>query len=548
MKLFKVISIISCINFTNAFINTVGLKVITVSPLKKTLYTSLPTKRFKCISLKMDEFGFETHNMDQMISNTQNFIENIHITPTMTLIGTYVAFFFALDFITKFMGNQNNNPFAILNDSPGELIPDSNVTLSDVAGIDYVKTEVEEVISFITDREKYEKVGAKIPRGILLSSPPGCGKTLIARAIASSAKVPLLAASGSEFTMVYVGLGPKRVKGLFEKARKMAPCIIFLDEIDALASSRSSSMGNEERESTLNQFLVEMDGVDRNEGVVVIGATNRPDLLDSALMRSGRMDRKINIGLPREEDRFKILEVHAGNKILSPDVDLRDISKQTPGMSGADMENIMNEASIHSVRNGNNCITQQDVDEAFDKMTIGIRLPNISVPDEVNKIVCVHEAAHALVAYLQKDYPKISRISAVPTSGGAGGFTMFTPNEESFHSKERLLSELRVLLGGRAGEEIILENENITTGASNDLERARSVAVNIISTFSMGDSIAYTSQEEEIIIVSIINEAYMQALDLVNKNKELLMKVAYELIEKREMTGDRFYEIMSKYG
>jgi len=496
------------------------------------------------MSLKVDTFGFENHYMDQMISNTHDFVENIHITPTMTLIGTYVAFFIILDLFTKFMGNQNN-PFAILNDSPGELIPDSNVTLSDVAGIDYVKTEVEEVISFITDREKYEKVGAKIPRGILLSSPPGCGKTLIARAIASTANVPLLAASGSEFTMVYVGLGPKRVKGLFEKARKMSPCIIFLDEIDALASSRSSSMGNEERESTLNQFLVEMDGVDRNEGIVVIGATNRPDLLDTALTRSGRMDRKITIGLPREEDRFKILQVHSKNKALAPDVSLENISKQTPGMSGADMENIMNEASIHSVRNGNKCITQEDVDEAFDKMTIGIRLPNVKVSDEVNKIVCVHEAAHALVAYFQKDYPSISRISAVPTSGGAGGFTMFTPKEESFHSKERLFSELRVLLGGRAGEEIILDNENITTGASNDLERAKSIAVNLISTFSMGDSIAYTSQEEEAIIVSIINDAYTQALEVVYNNTELLLKISNELMETRNMSGRRFYEIVN---
>ena len=453
----------------------------------------------------------------------------------------------ALTGVAKFVGDGTMN-FNLGGTSPGKTIDDTDtVTLDDIAGIDYVKTEIEEIISFIQNKEKYTIAGAKVPRGVLLSSPPGNGKTLLARAIASSASCQMVSANGAEFVSIYVGNGPKRVRELFEKARKLTPCVVFIDEIDGVAGVRGASAnGNDEREATLNQLLSELDGFNRNEGIVVIGATNRVDMLDPALTRSGRMDRKIYIGLPKGKERLQILKVHSKNKILSMDVDLESLSSQTVGMSGADLANLMNEAAILSVRNCNTCIEASDIHEAFDKMVIGIRLPDREVPDKIERQVCIHEAGHAIMSTLIPGHSRVSRISSIPSSSGVGGFTLFVPNEEeeSLLSKERLISEILVLLGGRAAEEIAFGDSKVTTGASNDLERARNIASGIINDFSMGEVLVYTPEEAGGMEASLLNDCYASVLTTMKLYENRLYAVSDKLFEKREILEEEFYDII----
>lgn len=432
-------------------------------------------------------------------------------------------------------------------DSPGVMEKDHTVTLDDVAGIEYVKTEIEEIISFLKNPGSYAEIGARIPRGVLLSSPPGCGKTMLARAISSSASVPLISANGAEFVSIFVGNGPKRVRELFKTARDSAPCVLFIDEIDAIGGERGSSInGNDEREATLNQILTEMDGFERNEGVIVVGATNRPNTLDPALVRSGRMDRKIEISLPRSKERLSILGSHASTKVISDEVDLDKVAKQSPGFSGADLSNLLNEAAILAVRNNRTSVSTRDVDEAFDKMTIGIRLVDAEVSPETDRVVCIHEAGHALLGALQTDYSRVSRISATPSSSGAGGFTLFRPEEDGgIISYERLCSDLRVLLGGRAAEEVVFGPGKVTTGAYGDLERARQLARNIVTEYSMGGLVAYTGDVTEQKVVDLLNNSYMQAMEAVAMNSKVLKQIANALMVRRELSEDEFYDILS---
>lgn len=459
---------------------------------------------------------------------------------------TYAAVLYSILNRTNFNGSGMGLGSGLFGDSPGVLGEDQTVTLDDVAGIDYVKTEIEEIISFLKNPESYAKIGARIPRGVLLSSPPGCGKTMLARAISSSASVPLISANGAEFVSIFVGNGPKRVRELFKSARNSAPCVLFIDEIDAIGGERGASInGNDEREATLNQILTEMDGFERNEGVIVVGATNRPDTLDPALVRSGRMDRKIEISLPRSKERLAILGSHASTKVISDEVDLDKVAKQSPGFSGADLSNLLNEASILAVRNNRTSVSTRDVDEAFDKITIGIRM-DAEVSPETDRVVCIHEAGHALLGALQTDYSRVSRISAIPSSSGAGGFTLFRPEEDrGIISYERLCSDLRVLLGGRAAEEVVFGPGKVTTGAHGDLDRARQLAENIVTEYSMGGLVAYTGNVTEQRIVNLLNDSYMQAMEVVSMNSKVLKQIANALMSRRELSEDEFYDILS---
>merc|ERR1719463_326655 len=358
-----------------------------------------------------------------------------------------------------------------------EMEPQTGVTFDDVAGCDASKLELEEVVDFLSNPEKYDKVGAQSPRGVMLEGPPGTGKTLLARAVAGEAGVPFISCSGSEFVEMFVGVGASRIRSLFADAKKNAPCIIFIDEIDAIGRQRSSGGmnmgGNDEREQTLNQILTEMDGFQGNTGVIVIAATNRADVLDNALVRPGRFDRRVPVDLPDVKGRKDILKVHVRGKPLAKDFDLEIVAKRTTGFSGAGLANLMNEAAIVAARNGKTEISYDEVDYAIDRQQVGMqKSTGMSFPKR-QRLVAYHEAGHAIMGLLTPDYDMVTKVTIIPRSGGAGGFTLFTPPEErlesGMYSKKYLDAQLSVALGGRVAEEIIYGREEITTGASNDL-------------------------------------------------------------------------------
>merc|ERR1711937_844580 len=364
--------------------------------------------------------------------------------------------------------------------------PQTGVTFEDVAGCDGSKLELNEVVDFLKDPSKYSALGAKIPKGVIMEGPPGTGKTLLARAVAGEAGVPFISASASEFVGMFVGVGASRVRDLFGQAKKNAPCIIFIDEIDAIGRQRAGGGGgmggggNDEREQTLNQILTEMDGFQGNTGVIVIAATNRADVLDSALVRPGRLDRRVPVDLPDVKGRLEILGVHARGKPLAKDFDLGIVSKRTTGFSGASLANLMNEAAIVAARNGKTEISYDEVDYAIDRQTVGMRKATGMAFPARQRLVAYHEAGHAIMGLMTPDYDMVTKVTIVPRSGGAGGFTLFTPPEErmesGMYSKKYLDAQLTVALGGRVAEEIIYGRDMITTGASNDLQQVRNIA------------------------------------------------------------------------
>ena len=471
-----------------------------------------------------------------------------HYSP---FIITYGIFFTILQSLRgRGTGGNPFNALSALGPTPGGIVEESEVGFDDVAGCDYAKKELEEVVDFMKNPDKYETYGAKLPRGILFSSQPGMGKTLMAKALAGESGVPLVSVSGSEFVSIFVGNGPKRVKEVYEMARKASPCFVFIDEIDSVASQRGSSIsggGNDEREATLNQLLTEMDGMTTDATVITIGATNRPDLLDSALTRPGRMDRRIELGSLDAKARRAILDVHFKNKPLSSEVDLDALSKQTIGMSGASLANIANEAAILAARESVPEIDNSHVNMAFDKLTVGIRLLEREIPTNTLNTVAYHESGHALASYLVGSPDRVSRISIVPSTSGAAGFTMFTPSEEGesgLHSKERLTGEILVLLGGRAAEEIVFGDSHVTTGAYDDIRRAKGVCQNIVNDFGMGGNISFNDSDSRDKAVEILNESYVNILGAMGERVELLNIIAEELLERKEISGERFYEIM----
>merc|ERR1719327_223210 len=398
-------------------------------------------------------------------------------------------------------GMGGGSPFDVgKSKSKLEMEPNTGVTFEDVAGCDESKRELVEVVDFLKNPQKFTKVGAKSPRGVLLEGPPGTGKTLLARAIAGEAGVPFTSASGSEFVEMFVGVGASRVRDLFEQAKKNAPCIVFIDEIDAIGGQRAGSQGggmggggNDEREQTLNQILTEMDGFDGNSGVIVLAATNRADMLDSALVRPGRFDRRVPVDLPDVKGRREILNVHVRGKPLASELDLDIIAKRTIGFSGASLANLMNEAAIVAARNGKEEIGYEEVDYAIDRVTVGMSKTTGTAFPSRQRLVAYHEAGHAVMGLLTPDYDMVTKVTIVPHTNGAGGFTLFTPSEErlesGMYSKRYLEGQLAVALGGRVAEEIIYGVDEVTTGASNDLQQVRSIARRMVAQwgFAMED-------------------------------------------------------------
>ena len=443
---------------------------------------------------------------------------------------------------------------------------ETGVTFKDVAGEDEAKESLVEIVDFLHDPSKYTKIGAKLPKGALLVGPPGTGKTLLAKAVAGEAKVPFFSLTGSDFIEMYVGVGASRVRDLFREATKHAPCIIFIDEIDAIGRSRDSKYGggNEEREQTLNQLLSEMDGFDSSKGILVLGATNRPEILDKALLRPGRFDRRIIVDKPDLKGRVEILKVHAKDIKMDETVDLDAIALATSGAVGSDLANMINEAAINAVKEGRECVNQHDLFNAVEVVLVGKEKKDRIMSKEERKIVSYHEVGHALIAALQKNSEPVQKITIVPRTMGALGYVMQVPEEEKYlNSEEELRDMLVSLVGGRAAEEVVFGN--VTTGAANDIERATAIARNMVTRFGMSkrfgliglatvesqylegrtalncsDKTAADIDEE---VMKILKESYEKALEMLRENRDVMDKLAAFLIEKETITGKEFMKI-----
>lgn len=451
------------------------------------------------------------------------------------------------------------------------MTPDSQtVTFADVAGADEEKAELEEIVDFLKLPAKYIQMGARIPKGILLVGPPGTGKTLLAKAIAGEAGVPFFSISGSDFVEMFVGVGASRVRSMFEEAKKNSPCLIFIDEIDAVGRQRGAGLGggHDEREQTLNQLLVEMDGFGVNEGIIMIAATNRPDILDPALLRPGRFDRQILVGAPDVKGREEILKVHTKNKPLGPDVDLKILAKRTPGFCGADLENLTNEAALLAVRRSKKVILMEEMEEAITRVIAGPEKKSKVITEHDKKLTAYHEAGHAVVMKLLPNCDPVHEISIIPR-GRAGGYTMHLPKEDtSYTSKLKLKDEMVGLLGGRVAEKLIMGD--ISTGAKNDIDRASNIAKSMVMEYGMSDeigTISYGSGHDEVFlgrdlgksrdfseeigakidkeIKRFIDEAYDKAHELLKENLNKLHAVAQALIEKEKLDADEFEEIFA---
>ena len=446
------------------------------------------------------------------------------------------------------------------------LAGDSKVTLKDVAGLKEEKEDMQEIVDFLRDPGKFTKVGARIPKGVLLEGPPGTGKTLLAKAIAGEANVPFFSISGSDFVEMFVGVGASRVRDLFEEAKKNAPCIVFIDEIDAVARRRGTGMGggHDEREQTLNQMLVEMDGFAANAGIIVMAATNRVDILDPAILRPGRFDRKIAVGLPDVGGREAILQVHAKNKPLGDNVDLKQIAQTTAGFTGADLENLLNEAAIVAAKDNRCFISQEDIKTAFVKVGIGTERKSRIISDKERKITAYHESGHAILFHVLPDVGPVYSVSIIPTGAGAAGYTMPLPErDDMFMTKGRMLQEIMVSLGGRIAEEIIFDD--ITTGASSDIKKATQIAKKMVTRYGMSENvgvICYDDDDDEVFIgrdlahtrgygegvataidqevKRIIDECYAKARQIITENRSVLDACAKLLLEKEKISQKEF--------
>ena len=449
---------------------------------------------------------------------------------------------------------------------------DNKMSFANVAGLREEKEDLEELVDFLRDPKKYTNLGARIPKGVLLVGPPGTGKTLLAKAVAGEAAVPFFSISGSDFVEMFVGVGASRVRDLFEDAKKNAPCIVFIDEIDAVARRRGTGMGggHDEREQTLNQMLVEMDGFGVNEGIIVMAATNRVDILDPAIMRPGRFDRKIVVGRPDVAGREEILAVHAKNKPLGDDVDLKQIAQTTAGFTGADLENLLNESAILAAKENRAFIKQEDIQRAFIKVGIGAEKRSRIISEKEKRITAYHESGHAILFHVLPDVGPVHTVSIIPTGAGAAGYTMPLPEkDEMFNSKGRMLQEIVVDLGGRVAEELVFDD--ITTGASQDIKQATTMARDMVTRYGMSENIGlicYKDDDDEVFIgrdlahahnysegvasaidaevKSIIDHAYEEAKRIINENRDVLDRCAALLLEKEKITREEFEALFDK--
>ena len=539
------------------------------------------------VKLKDDNISKQVNipNMETFMNNLNEPMKNGEVTVSekseswfMILLGLLTPFglliiFFVFWFILMSKGQGGAGKTMSFGTSKAKKITEldkNRVTFNDVAGVDEEKEELQEIVEFLKSPKKFTDMGARIPKGVLLVGHPGTGKTLLAKAVAGEAGVPFFIISGSDFVEMFVGVGASRVRDLFEQAKKNAPCIIFIDEIDAVGRQRGAGVGggHDEREQTLNQLLVEMDGFATNEGVIVLAATNRPDILDKALLRPGRFDRQIVVSAPDVKAREEILEVHARKKILGEDVDFKTIAKNTSGFSGADLENVLNEAALLAARRNKTEINMAEIEDAMVKVTMGPEKKTRVRSEKENKLVAYHEAGHAVVSRFLPTQDAVHQISIVPR-GMAGGYTMYRPTEDkSFMSKSEMLEQIVSLLGGRVAEQLILND--ISTGASNDIERATQIARSMVTKYGMSDRIGTimlgTNQEEVFLgrdfsqgkgyseetagiideeVKKIVDNAYKTAEDILKSNIDKLHAVAGVLLEKEKIDGDEFDSIFA---
>ena len=494
----------------------------------------------------------------------------VSLLPTLLLFGLLIVFYwFMYRRMSASMGDagkQMNFGKAKIKNMNDEK---RKTTFADVAGADEEKEELQEIVEFLKNPKKYNELGARIPKGVLLVGPPGTGKTLLARAVAGEAGVPFFSISGSDFVEMFVGVGASRVRDLFEQAKKNSPCIIFIDEIDAVGRQRGAGLGggHDDREQTLNQLLVEMDGFGANEGVIMIAATNRPDILDPALMRPGRFDRQVMVGYPDIKGREEILKVHAKGKPIAPDVNLKTIAKSTAGFTGADLENLLNEAALLAARRNLRAITMTEIEEATIKVVVGTEKKSRVMSDKEKKLTAYHEGGHAVATYYCKHQDPVHQISIIPR-GMAGGYTMHLPTEDrSYQSRNEMLESLVVLLGGRVAEALVLDD--ISTGASNDIERATQTAHAMVTKYGMSDALGpvrYGSDNSEPFlgrdmghirnyseetaskidaeVKRMIDNAYQQTADILNLHMDQLHQVAQYLFRHEKMSGEDFAQMM----
>ena len=510
----------------------------------------------------------EKYKVDPVVRNVPRDNTFVNSVLPVVLTGGILVFFFMMMNRQMSGGGGSNAKMMNFGKSRARMSTpdDKKVTFKDVAGLQEEKEDLEEVVDFLKSPQKYTKVGARIPKGVILVGPPGTGKTLLAKAVAGEAGVPFFSISGSDFVEMFVGVGASRVRDLFEEGKKHAPCIIFIDEIDAVARQRGTGMGggHDEREQTLNQLLVEMDGFGVNEGIIVMAATNRVDILDPAILRPGRVDRKVGVGRPDVKGREEILMVHAKDKPLGDDVDLRQIAQTTAGFTGADLENLLNEAAIDAARDGRPYIMQKDIKAAFIKVGIGAEKKSKVISDKEKKITAYHEAGHAILFHVLPHMDPVYTISIIPTGMGAAGYTMPLPdNDEMFNTKNKMLEDITTLLGGRVAEEIIFGD--ITTGASNDIKRATETARSMVMKYGMSDKvglIAYGNDDDEVFIgrdlahtrgyseevareidgeiARIIRECHERADHIIREHMDVLHGCAKLLLEKEKVHREEF--------
>lgn len=528
----------------------------------KTVYYTMLMEDLDTLTGRLQEHGVTGTRIS---SNTSSFLMEILVTVVLPVVLIWVV----AGFLFRKMGGSGGPMGVGKSNAKVYVQKETGVTFKDVAGEDEAKESLVEVVDFLHNPQKYSKIGAKLPKGALLVGPPGTGKTLLAKAVAGEAHVPFFSLTGSDFIELYVGVGASRVRDLFKEATKNAPCIVFIDEIDAIGRSRDSKYGggNEEREQTLNQLLSEMDGFDSSKGILILGATNRPEILDKALLRPGRFDRRIIVDKPDLKGRVEILKVHAKDVKMDETVDLDAIALATSGAVGSDLANMINEAAINAVKEGREFVSQKDLFAAVEQVLVGKEKKDRIMSKEERRIVSYHEVGHALISALQKNSEPVQKITIVPRTMGALGYVMQVPEEEKYLNTEAELRDMLVgLVGGRAAEEVVFDT--VTTGAANDIEKATSIARNMITRYGMSkrfglvglatvesqylegrtalncsDETAAAIDEE---VVAMIKESYDQALQMLRENRELMDKLAAFLIERETITGKEFMEIFRR--